>query len=43
MLVPLYEDVNALSSAVEHQEQGLELIENVAYGSAKTSYDETQY
>jgi hypothetical protein len=32
---PLYDDVNALSTAVEHQEQGLELIENVAYGSAK--------
>jgi hypothetical protein len=33
---PLYEDVNTLPTAVEHQEQGLELIENVAYGSAKT-------
>jgi hypothetical protein len=32
---PLYEDVNVLPAAVEHQEQGLELIENVAYGSAK--------
>ena len=36
---PLYEDVilNALpqTSAVEHQEQGLELKENVAYGTAK--------
>ena len=30
-----YEDVNALPSAVEHQEQGLELKENVAYGTAK--------
>jgi uncharacterized protein HemX len=30
---PLYEDV---PTAVEHQEQGLELTENVAYGSAKT-------
>jgi membrane protein implicated in regulation of membrane protease activity len=29
---PLYEDV---PTAVEHQEQGLELMENVAYGSAK--------
>jgi hypothetical protein len=28
-------DVNTLPSAVEHQEQGLKLIENVAYGSAK--------
>jgi CHASE3 domain sensor protein len=33
---PLYDDVNALPTAVEHQEQGLELTENVAYGSAKT-------
>ena len=36
---PLYEDVilNALpqTSAVEHQEQGLELKENAAYGTAK--------
>ena len=28
-LVPLYEDVNELPNAVEHQEQGLELMENV--------------
>jgi hypothetical protein len=33
---PLYDDVNVLPTAVEHQEQGLELTENVAYyGSAK--------
>ena len=34
---PLYEDVNVLpiASAVEHLEQGLELKENVAYGTAK--------
>ena len=32
---PLYEDVNPLPSAVEHQEHGLELKENVAYGTAK--------
>jgi hypothetical protein len=32
---PLYDDVNAVPAAVEHQEQGLELTENVAYGSAK--------
>jgi hypothetical protein len=32
---PLYEDVNVLPAAVEHQELGLELIENVTYGSAK--------
>jgi membrane protein implicated in regulation of membrane protease activity len=34
---PLYDDVNTLPTAVEHahQEQGLELTENVAYGSAK--------
>jgi uncharacterized protein HemX len=32
---PLYDDVNALPTAVEHQEQGFELTENVAYGSAK--------
>ena len=34
--VPLYEDVNVLpsaSAAVEHQEQGLEMRENVAYGT----------
>ena len=29
--VALYEDVNVLPSAVEHQEHGLELKENVAY------------
>ena len=29
--VPLYEDVNVQSSVVEHQEQGVELRENVAY------------
>ena len=34
--VPLYEDVNVLPSAVEHQEQGLELRENVAYGPSKS-------
>ena len=34
--VPLYEDVNVLPSAVEHQEQGLELTENVAYGPSKS-------
>jgi hypothetical protein len=33
---PLYDDVNVLPAAVEHQEQDLELTENVAYGSAKT-------
>ena len=33
---PLYKDVNALPSAVEHHlEQGLELKENIAYGTAK--------
>ena len=33
---PLYEDVNPLTSAVKHHlEQGLELKENVAYGTAK--------
>ena len=32
---PLYEDVNPLPSVVEHQENGLELTENVAYGTAK--------
>ena len=32
--VPLYEDVNVLPrAAVEHQEQGLEMRENVAYGT----------
>ena len=34
--VPLYEDVNVLPSAMEHQEQGLELRENVAYGPSKS-------
>ena len=34
--IPLYEDVNVLPSAVEHQEQGLELRENVAYGPSKS-------
>ena len=34
--VPLYEDVNVPSNAVEHQEQGLELRENVAYGPSKS-------
>ena len=29
--VALYEDVNVLPSAMEHQEQHLELRENVAY------------
>ena len=34
---PLYEDVNVLPSAVEHHlEQGLELTENVAYGTTKS-------
>ena len=33
---PLYEDVNPLPSAVEHQEHGLELTENVAYGTTKS-------
>ena len=33
--VALYEDVNVLSRAVEHQEQHLELKENVAYGPLK--------
>ena len=32
---PLYDDMNALPSAMEHQEQDLELKENVAYGTAK--------
>ena len=32
--VPLYEDVNELPNAVEHQEQGLELKVNVAYGQS---------
>ena len=34
--IPLYEDINVLSSAnaaVERQEQGLEMRENVAYGT----------
>ena len=34
--VPLYEDVDVLQSAVEHQEQGVELKENVAYGPSKS-------
>jgi uncharacterized protein YneF (UPF0154 family) len=34
---PLYEDVGAIPSAVERQEQGLELKENVAYGPSKLS------
>ena len=34
---PLYEDVDVLPSAVEHQEQGLELKVNVAYGPSKLS------
>ena len=33
--VPLYEYVDTAPSAVEHQEQGLELKENVAYGPSK--------
>ena len=33
--VTLYEDVNVLPSAMEHQEQHLELRENVAYGPIK--------
>ena len=32
---PVYEDVDVLPSAVEHQEQGLKLKENVAYGPSK--------
>ena len=32
--VALYEDVNVLPSAVEHQEQHLEMRENVAYGTS---------
>ena len=32
-----YEDVDVLPSAVEHQEQNLELKENVAYGSSKST------
>ena len=36
---PLHEDVNALPSAVEHQEQGLELTENVAYGATKPMHN----
>ena len=32
---PLYEYVDTIPSAVEHQEQGLELKENVAYGPSK--------
>ena len=35
--VPLYEDVDTIPSALEHQEQGLELKENVAYGPSKLS------
>ena len=34
--IPLYEDV--IPSAVEHQEQQLELKENVAYGPAKSMH-----
>jgi hypothetical protein len=34
---PLYEYVDAIPSAAEHQEQGLELKENVAYGPSKLS------
>ena len=33
---PYYEDVDVLSSAVEHQEQNFELNENVSYGPSKT-------
>ena len=33
---PLYEDVDVLQSAVEHQEQGVELKENVAYSPSKS-------
>ena len=32
--VPLYEDVHVLPHAVEHQEQHVELRENVAYGTS---------
>ena len=35
-VMPLYEDVNVLPSDVEHQEQHLELKENVAYGPFKS-------
>ena len=34
---PLYEDVNVLSSASEHQAQDLELRVNVAYGPSKSN------
>ena len=34
---PLYEDVDVLPSASEHQEQGLELKVNVAYGPSKSN------
>ena len=33
---PYYEDVDVLPNAVEHQEQNLELKENVAYGPSKS-------
>ena len=33
---PYYEDVDVLPSAVKHQEQSLELKENVAYGPSKS-------
>ena len=34
---PHYEEVNVLPSAMEHQGQGLELKENVAYGPSKSN------
>jgi hypothetical protein len=33
----LYEDIDVIPSAAEHQEQGLELKENVAYGPSKST------
>ena len=41
--VALYEDVNVLPSAVEHQEQHLELKENVAYGPLKSTVTDKQH
>ena len=40
--VPLYEDVDALASAVKHQGKDLELKENVAYHPSKSSSIEQQ-
>ena len=39
---PLYEDVDMLPSAVKHQEQGLQMNENVAYGPSKSMSVEQQ-